>query len=165
MSHTFITAEMTDTCQRETLQQVEGDLVFYCIEYGIFLHDFKTKRTTEPSTWPASITTTATAPTSKEEAKESMGYALDTSERGCYRTLLDELITTDIPGYKNFIRMPPAFFDLIKERIYIQVKKSHKLQEATGSWLESGSYTRALVHRRKRHFIAVPMEGWQNYHL
>ena len=46
--------------------------------------------------------------------------AMDTAEReerGCYRTLLDELITTDIPGYRNFTRMEPAFFDLIEERI------------------------------------------------
>ena len=30
---------------------------------------------------------------------------------------MDELITTDIPGYRNFTRMEPAFFYLIKERI------------------------------------------------
>ena len=45
-------------------------------------------------------------------------------ERGCYRTLLDELITTDIPGYRNFTRMEPAFFDLIEERITPHLRKS-----------------------------------------
>ena len=54
-----------------------------------------------------------------------MPWILQREERGCYRTLLDELITTDNPGYSNLIRMPPAFFNLIKERIYNRLKKSH----------------------------------------
>ena len=79
---------------------------------------FKRQKTAEPSTCPASITITPTPSTQKEkEATESMGPALDTAERGCYRTLLDELITTDIPGYRNFTRMEPTFLDLIEERI------------------------------------------------
>ena len=50
------------------------------------------------------------------------GYCRE--ERGCYRTLLDELITTDIPGYRNFTRMKPAFFYLIEERITPNLRKS-----------------------------------------
>ena len=53
-----------------------------------------------------------------------MPWILQTEERGCYRTLLDKLITTDIPGYQNFIRMPPAFFDLIEEKIFNRLRKS-----------------------------------------
>ena len=52
-----------------------------------------------------------------------MPWILQREERGYYRTLLDELITTDIPGYRNF-RMQPAFFDLIEERITSHVRKS-----------------------------------------
>ena len=74
-------------------------------------------------------------------------------------------LTNNIPGYCNFIRMPPAFFYLIQERIYNRLKKSHKFQEVTGSWFETGSYTHGLVHRRKLHFTAVPLEGWPNYRL
>ena len=51
-------------------------------------------------------------------------WILQREERGCYRTLFDELITTDIPGYRNFTRMEPAFFDLIKERITPHLRKS-----------------------------------------
>ena len=46
-----------------------------------------------------------------------MPWILQREERGCYRTLLDELITTDIPDYRNFTRMQPAIFALIEERI------------------------------------------------
>ena len=46
-----------------------------------------------------------------------MPWILQSEVRGCYRTPLDELITTDIPGYRNFTRMEPAYLDLIEERI------------------------------------------------
>ena len=36
----------------------------------------------------------------------------------------DELITTDITGYRNFTRMEPAFFYLIEERITPHLRKS-----------------------------------------
>ena len=35
-----------------------------------------------------------------------------------------DLIHSDIPGYQNFVRMPPAFFDLIKECIHHRIEKS-----------------------------------------
>ena len=53
-----------------------------------------------------------------------MPWLLQREERGCYRTLLDELITNDIPGYRNFTRMEPASFDLIEERITPHLRKS-----------------------------------------
>ena len=53
-----------------------------------------------------------------------MLWILQREGRGCYRTLLDELITTDIPGYRNFTRMEPAFFYLIEERITPHLRKS-----------------------------------------
>ena len=53
-----------------------------------------------------------------------MPWILQRDERGCYRTLLDELITTDIPGYRNFTRMEPVFFYLIEERITPHLRKS-----------------------------------------
>ena len=90
-----------------------------------------------------------------------MPWILQREERGCYRTLLDELITTDIPGY----RMQPALFDLIEKRIYPSEKVSHQFQEATGSQFETGSYIETLIHRGKLHFTTVPLEGWKNYHL
>ena len=125
ISHSFITVKITATNQDELFDKFRLLLVFIklniCYFSSLFLY---TKKKTEPSTCPAR--TTAPAPTTKEEeATESMGYALDTSKRGCHRILLDELITTDIPGCQNFIRMPPAFFDLIEERINNCLKKSH----------------------------------------
>ena len=96
-----------------------------------------------------------------------MPWILQREERGCYRTLLDELITTDIPGYRNFTRMEPVFFYLIEERITPPPSEeaNHQLQEATGSRIETGSYIETLIHRGNIHFTAIPREGWKNDHL
>ena len=53
-----------------------------------------------------------------------MPWILQRGERGCYRTLLDELITTDIPGYRNFIRMEPTFSWKIHGRSTPHLRKS-----------------------------------------
>ena len=92
-------------------------------------------------------------------------WILQREERGCYRTLLDELITTDIPGYRNFTRMEPAFFYLIEKNHPPSQDVNHQLQEGTGSWLETGSYIEALIHGGNIHFTAIPLEGWKNDHL
>ena len=49
---------------------------------------------------------------------------LQRQEKGCTNNLLADLIHTNIPGYQNFVRMPPAFFDLIREHIHHCIKKS-----------------------------------------
>ena len=51
-------------------------------------------------------------------------WILQRQEKGYYSNLLADLIHTDIPGYQNFVRMPCASFDLIKERINHHIKKS-----------------------------------------
>ena len=60
----------------------------------------------------------------KPQSPWVLPWILQREERGCYRTLLDELITTDIPGYRNFTRMEPVFFYLIEERITPHLRKS-----------------------------------------
>ena len=35
-------------------------------------------------------------------------------EKGAYHNILNELYNTDIPGFTNFIRMTPEFFEMIK---------------------------------------------------
>ena len=93
-------------------------------------------------------------------------WILQREERGCYRTLLDELITSDIPGCRNFTRMEPAFLYLIEERITPPSQEvNHHLQEATGSRVETGSYFETLIHRGKLHLTAIPLESWKNNHL
>ena len=64
----------------------------------------------------------------KEKTKATkpwvMPWILQRQEKGCYSSVLPDLIHTDIPGYQNFVRLPPAFYDLIKEHIHHCFKKS-----------------------------------------
>ena len=53
-----------------------------------------------------------------------MPWILQREERGYDGILLVDLICTDIPGYQNFVRMPPACFDLIEEYIHHSAKNS-----------------------------------------
>ena len=38
-------------------------------------------------------------------------------DKGAYHNLLTELYNTDIAGFTNFMRMTPAFFEMIKARV------------------------------------------------
>ena len=100
------------------------------------------RRQQNPATCPASIA--IPSPPRRRRNPQNpwiMPWILQREERGYYRTLLGELITTDIPGYRNFTRMEPTFFYLIEERITPPSHEvNHQLQEATGSWIETGSY-------------------------
>ena len=53
-----------------------------------------------------------------------MPWILQKQDRGCYSNLVADLIHIDIPGYQNFVSLPPAFFNLIKECIHHRIKKS-----------------------------------------
>ena len=139
--------------------------MFYWVKYVIVHHDFKTDRTAEPSTCPASITTPPPRRRRKPQNPWVMPWALQREERECYRILLDELITTDIAGYRTFTRMESEFFHLIEERI-TPIWGSQP--PTSGSHWKSGwngSYIETLIHRRKLHFTAVPLDGWKNNHL
>ena len=48
-----------------------------------------------------------------------MGQAMAATERGegAYHNIMAELYATDIPGFTNFMRMTPEFFEMIKTRL------------------------------------------------
>ena len=48
-----------------------------------------------------------------------MGQAMATAERGegGYHNIMAELYATDIPGFTNYMRMTPEFFEMIKTRL------------------------------------------------
>ena len=120
MCHSFHTSKMTGTHQEQLIDHLSVLLFF--IELNLFLYlVISTHRRQQhlPSQHHHHPTTQK-----EKESTESLDPALQREERGCYRTLLNELITTDIPGYRNFTRMEPAFFYLIEERIIPHLRKS-----------------------------------------
>ena len=142
---------MTGTHQEQLIDHLR--ILMFFIEFNLLLYLIFSHKTAEPSTCPASITITQHPPPPPRRRRKPQNqlvlpWILQREERGCYRTLLDELITTDVPGYRNSTRMKPASFDLIEERITSPRQEvNHQLQEVTESWLESGSYFGTLIDR------------------
>ena len=57
-----------------------------------------------------------------------------------------DLIHSDIPGYQNFVRIPPAFFNLIKDHIHHHIKKSvTKFRMPLDVWLKLAIMLRHLA--------------------
>ena len=153
---------------RATDISLEGFLVF--IEFSFLLYLIFTRHRRQQNPAPARPASPLPPPPPPRRRRKPQNlcvlpWILQRGERGCYRTLLDELITTDIPGYRNFTRMEPAFFYLIEERITPTSGSHSPTSEATGSRLEIGSYFETLIHRGKLHFTAIPLGGWKIDHL
>ena len=57
-----------------------------------------------------------------------MGQAMATTERGegAYHNIMADLYATDIPGFTNYMRMTPEFFEMIKTRL-----EPHLARQAT----------------------------------
>ena len=57
-----------------------------------------------------------------------MGQAMATTERGegTYHNIMADLYATDIPGFINYMRMTPEFFEMIKTRL-----EPHLARQAT----------------------------------
>ena len=96
----FVTAKMLVTHWRDCLDKLRVFLVF--IEF-IILICILIARQRRIHLYPA-------PPTALQPPPQSQPWILQRQEKGCYSNLLADLIYTDIPGYQNFVRMPPAFF-------------------------------------------------------
>ena len=105
---------------RATDRSLEGLFVF--IEFNFLLYMvFSTHRRQQNPT-PAQPASPSPPPPRRRRKLQNLWvlpWILQREERGCYRTLLDKLIT---PG--NFTRVEPAFFYLIEERISPSLRKS-----------------------------------------
>ena len=53
-------------------------------------------------------------------------WLLQRGERWAYHNIMAELYATDIPGFTNFMRMTPEFFEMIKTRL-----EPHLARQAT----------------------------------
>ena len=108
MCHSFHTSKMTGTHREQLLDRLRVLLFF--IELNILLYMMISRHRRQQNPAPAQpASPSSPPPPRRREVRESMGHALDTAERGCYRTLSDELTTTDMPGCRNYTRMQPAF--------------------------------------------------------
>ena len=174
--HSFHTSKMIGTHQEQQIDHLRVFLVFMEFNFLLYLIFSRHRRQQNPA--PAQPASPSPPPPRRRRKPQNpwvLPWILQREERGCYRTLLDELITTDIPGYRNFTRMKPEFFEFQESSPphpppppptpTPPQEVNHQLQKATGSQLEPGSYFETLIHRGKLHFTALPLEGWKIDHL
>ena len=109
MCHSF-THLMTGTHQEHLLDHLRVLLFF--IELNILLYTIISRNRRQQNPAPAQPASPSPPPPPRRRKPQKpwvMPWILQREERGCYKTLLDELITTYIPGYRKFTRMQPAF--------------------------------------------------------
>ena len=121
MCHSFHTSKMTGTHQEQLIDHLRVLLFF--IELNLFLYVVITTHRRQPNPAPAQPASPSPPPPRRRKPQNTwvLSWIIQREEKGCYRTLLDELITT---GYRNFTRMEPAFFYFIEERITPHLMKS-----------------------------------------
>ena len=103
-------------------QQVRAFLVFIQLQiimYFQFLH-----RPQQPPAPPP-----PPAPIQRPRRRHNMWvrpWLLQREERGAYHNIMADLYATDIPGFTNYMRMAPEFFEMIKTRL-----EPHLARQAT----------------------------------
>ena len=93
-------------------------------------------------------------------------WLLQREERGAYHNIMAELYATDIPGFTNFMRMTPEFFEMIKTRL-----EPHLARQATNYRAPISVGEKVSPHHqisgpwRVIHIIILSVQGWQIHHF
>ena len=90
---------------------------------------------------------------------------LQREERGAYHNIMAELYATHIPGFTNYMRMTPEFFEMIKTRLEPRLARHqlarHQLQSSYQCWGEVSPHHQISGHWRVLHIIILSVQGWQ----
>ena len=148
----FVIAKMPAADQRDSLHQLRVLLIF--IKFNILICILMEKQKDNLNPAPSRglrhhHSLSPSQPPGEEEIHKINGSYLQRQEKGCYSNLLVDPIHTDIVGYQKFVRLPPAFFGLIKESIHQRIKKSStNFRKPLEVGLTSGSYSDAHIFNR-----------------
>ena len=127
---------------RQLQQQLRAFLVFtqlQIIMYLLFLRRPQQPPPAPPPPPPA---------TQRSRRRHNMwvrSWLLQREERGAYHNIMVELYATDIPGFTNYMRMTPEFFEMIKTRLEPRLARqatNYRAPISVGEKLATGeSYT------------------------
>ena len=92
-------------------------------------------------------------------------WLLQRVERGAYHNIIAELYATDIPGFTNFMRMTPEFFEMIKSRLEPHLARQASNYRAPISVGEVSPHHQISGYWRVRHIIILSVQGWQIHHF
>ena len=65
-------------------------------------------------------------PPAKPKRKHRMWvkpWIMQRADKGAYTNIMADLYETDQPGFKNYLRMTPEFFEMLKERLVPRLTK------------------------------------------
>ena len=108
---------------RQIQQQLRAFLVFIQLQIIMYFH-FLRQAQQPPAPPPA-----PPAPIQRPRRRHNMWvrpWLLQREERGAYHNIMADLYATDIPGFTNYMRMTPEFFEMIKTRL-----EPHLARQAT----------------------------------
>ena len=92
-------------------------------------------------------------------------WLLQREERGAYHNIMAELYATDIPGFTNYMRMTPEFFEMRKTRLEPHLARQATNYRAPISVGEKLALTMISGHWRVIHIIILSVQGWQIHHF
>ena len=163
----FISHFKDEGTHQEQLIDYLRVLLFFT-ELNLFLYIVITTHRRQPNPAPAQPVSPSPPPPRRRRKPQNswvLPWILQREGSGCYRTLLDELITSDIPGYRNFTRMEPALFYSIEDRITPHLRESiTNFRQPLEVSLKLAVTLRHLSIG-KLHLTAIPLEGWKIDHL
>ena len=99
---------------RQIQQQLRAFLVFIQLQIIMYFH-FLRQAQQPPPPPPA-----PPAPIQRPRRRHNMWvrpWLLQREERGAYHNIMADLYATDIPGFTNYMRMTPEFFEMMKTRL------------------------------------------------
>ena len=74
-------------------------------------------------------------------------WLLQREERGAYYNIMADLYATDIPGFTNYMRMTPEFFEMIKTRLEPHLSQAgYQLQSTNQCWGEVSPHHQISGH-------------------
>ena len=99
---------------RQIQQQLRAFLVFIQLQIIMYFH-FLRQAQQPPPPPPA-----PQAPIQRPRRRHNIWvrpWLLQREERGAYHNIMADLYATDIPGFTNYMRMTPEFFEMMKTRL------------------------------------------------
>ena len=106
--------------------QVRAFLVFIQIQILFLLHIIRFRPQQHAAPAPPPQPPPAPARPRQRHTCWVRPYIIHREEKGAYHNLLADLYDFDVPGFTNFMRMTPEFFEMIKARVH-----PHLVRQAT----------------------------------
>ena len=140
---------------RQIQQQLRAFLVFIQLQIHVIMYFHFLRQAQQPPPAPP-------APIQRPRRRHNMWvrpWLLQREERGAYHNIMADLYATDIPGFTNYMRMTPEFFEMIKTRL-----AGHQLQSTNQCWGEVSPHHQISGHWRVIHIIIMSVQGWKIHH-